>query len=350
MLFDKKIRIDYMSDIKNSPITAPLRFAKSYTIKRKYAMEAVKKYRPSDKSEGLLARMVWNEVLYHISYEEYFILNFENLSKKGKKEFIGESEKNRIADRLNNKKYETIFDNKDETYDYFKEFYGRDVVKVTGENDFEPFRDFAEKHTVFVAKPIMAACGFGVAIFETSDYPDTKDMFVSLCRDYRNAFLAEELIVQSEFTKSFHPISVNTVRINTVRTDKEIHIVHPFLRIGKGNSKIDNISSGGIMGLIDVETGIVTTTYDESGTKHVLHPDTGVQVLGTKIPRWNEAVEMVKKMAMVLPENRYTGWDVALTEKGWIMVEANRRAQMVYQYPDGIGCRREFEKYFSEIK
>lgn len=350
MIKTEKLRNKNMADIKNSPITAPLKFAKSYMIKRRYAMEAVRKYRPDDKSEKLLSRIVWNEILYHISYEEYFILNFEKLSQKGKKEFIGESEKNRIADRLNSKKYETVFDNKDETYEHFKEFYGRDVLKISGENDFEAFSEFAAKHPKFVAKPIMAACGFGVAIFDISDFTNVKEMFDSLCKNYKNAFLAEELIVQSEFTKNFHPISVNTVRINTVRTDKEIHIVHPFLRIGKGDSKIDNISSGGIMGLIDVETGIVTTTYDESGTKHVLHPDTGVQVLGTKIPRWDEAVEMVKKMAMVLPENRYTGWDVALTEKGWIMVEANRRAQMVYQYPDGTGCRKEFEQYFKEIK
>lgn len=198
-------------------------------------------------------------------------------------------------------------------------------------------------------KPISAACGSGVAKFRSADYDSIEKLFCELCKEYNGEFIAEELIVQAEFTKNFHPASVNTVRITTIRLKDGVKICHPFIRIGKGNSTIDNVSSGGIMGLIDTETGFITDTYSDGGKKYIFHPDTGVQILGVKIPGWDEAVEMAKELALVLPDNRYTGWDLALTDKGWIMVEANRRAQMVYQYPAGNGCRKEYISYLNDL-
>ena len=44
-----------------------------------------------------------------------------------------------------------------------------------------------------------------------------------------------------------------------------------------------------------------------------------------------EAVETVKKAAMIVPDVRYIGWDVAITEKGPAIIEGNNYA--AYDFP-----------------
>lgn len=335
--------------LRTSAFTAPLRFIKAFGKLKGPAASAAGRYRPGNNSKKLLADVVWAEIKYRISAEEYFILNFENLSRRGKKTFIGELDKNRFADLLNDGRLARIFDNKDETYEHFGEYYKRDLLRVRGENSVGAFTSFAAQHPVFVAKPVSAACGAGVGKYDVSDYRSAEELFEVLNKKFDGDFIAEELIVQSEFTEKFHPASVNTVRITTLRTPDGTVLCYPFIRIGKGDSTIDNISSGGIMGLIDVETGVIYDIYSEDGKKYINHPDTGVRILGAEIPGWKDAVDTAVKLAEVLPGNRYTGWDLALTaDRGWMMVEANRRAQMVFQYPSGRGCREEFCGYLEK--
>ena len=57
----------------------------------------------------------------------------------------------------------------------------------------------------------------------------------------------------------------------------------------------------------------------------------------------------MKELAQVTPENRYTGWDCALTEHGWVMVEANRQGQFVWQIPLQQGCREEMDLILAGI-
>ena len=62
--------------------------------------------------------------------------------------------------------------------------------------------------------------------------------------------MAEELIIQHEATAHFHPQSLNTVRFPTIRQDDGVKLWYPFLRMGKGESFVDNISSGGVAALV----------------------------------------------------------------------------------------------------
>lgn len=56
-------------------------------------------------------------------------------------------------------------------------------------------------------------------------------------------------------------------------------------------------------------------------------------MVGFTIPRWEEVVAMAKELATIVDGNRYAGWDLALTDNGWVMIEGNARGQFVWQIP-----------------
>jgi hypothetical protein len=144
----------------------------------------------------------------------------------------------------------------------------------------------------------------------------------------------EELIIQAKELAAFHPNSVNTIRMPVVKSkdSKTLTIFHPFFRMGRGHSIVDNGGAGGIFACVDVESGIINTEgVDEfSDNEYIFHPDTHYQIVGFKIPRWDEAIELAKE-ASCQTTNRYTGWDLALTEQGWVIVEGNECGQFIAQ-------------------
>ena len=102
-----------------------------------------------------------------------------------------------------------------------------------------------------------------------------EEYLAKLQQDYPYGFVLEELIRQCQEMAALHPESVNTVRIPTLRFDDHVQIVHPFLRVGRGKSVVDNGMSGGILCTIDPETGIVKNTADERGVHYVEIPESG---------------------------------------------------------------------------
>ena len=163
------------------------------------------------------------------------------------------------------------------------------------------------------------------------------------------AFVFEELIVQDETMDSFHPQSVNTLRIATLRFNDRIEIIHPRIRLGRGEAVVDNAGSGGIIGNIDLSSGVIYAACDKKGTSYEYHPDTNVKIVGFKVPRFDEALQLVKQLAQVLPKVRYVGWDIALRPDGWVMIEGNDKGQFGFQYPKQEGFAEELNKLKSEL-
>ncbi len=94
--------------------------------------------------------------------------------------------------------------------------------------------------------------------------------------------------------------------------------------MGMGDSVVDNVGAGGIVAKVDINTGIITSFGRQKNGKIFLkHPDTDNCIIGYQIPMWNELCTIIKKAALMFQTHSYISWDFALTEKGWIMVEAN---------------------------
>ena len=64
------------------------------------------------------------------------------------------------------------------------------------------------------------------------------------------------------------------------------------------------------------------------------HPATGAAIMGSVIPDWDKAKELVTRAAPLIPEVRYVGWDVCFTPSGPCLVEGNQYpAHDLYQHP-----------------
>ena len=72
-------------------------------------------------------------------------------------------------------------------------------------------------------------------------------------------------------------------------------------------------------------------------------------IIGQTIPRWQEAKDLVAELAKIVPDNHYTGWDLALTDMGWVLVEANRRGQFIWQIPTQVGFRKEINRILKQL-
>jgi hypothetical protein len=68
--------------------------------------------------------------------------------------------------------------------------------------------------------------------------------------------------------------------------------------------------------------------------------------VGFEIALLIESVEMVRKAALYIPENRSIGWDVAITETGPQLIEGNHNwCKLLWQLPVKQGLKSELEKY-----
>ena len=191
-------------------------------------------------------------------------------------------------------------------------------------------------------------------MFDQTVFADEKALAKVLiseyCKGIRGGFIVEELIIQDEKMAAFHPSSVNTLRLSTVRFDNRVEIIHPFMRIGRGGKVVDNGGAGGLLSNIDPDTGKIFVCMDENAISFEKHPDSGIDIIGFEIPRWKEAVALAKELATVVKGQRWAGWDLALTDKGWVMVEGNAMSQFVgWQIPTQKGFMPDAQKILKEL-
>lgn len=300
---------------------------------------------PKEKREEMVQDILRTYRRHGFRPGEYLGFHFYDKTEEERKKYIADWERIWYTDRFNDPSNAPFFDNKWLGYQTFKPYYKREVICGKTEKDREKFLDFVRRHPDHVIKPVNGTYGRDVLVVKSGEDPD----FAQLLKDYPIGFVAEEFVVQHPSIAEYHPTSVNTLRIITIRFDDETLVVHPRIKIGRHGSVIDNISAGGIFGIIDPETGELTYAGDFAGESYEIHPDTGARLVGSRIPRWDECLAFAKEVAAIVPDTRYIGWDLSLTDKGWVVIEGNRRAQFGWQYSFEGGARPEIEGYLKRL-
>ena len=307
----------------------------------------------TDEEKLLLTDMVECSKKYHFSYEEYFCFKLEQKTDSERCAFVSDTDRLAYIGKLNKPKNQYLFDDKATTATTFSAFFKRELCVCESKNDCELLARFLTKYRKVIAKPIASYSGLGVKLVEVEDERSAFNVANKLIEEYCTSkfsgAIVEEFIDQDERMAALHPKSVNTVRITTIRLDDRTIIFHPNLRVGRGDSIVDNAGAGGILAAIDSASGCVITAGDKKGNFYKKHPETGVQFDGFKVPCWQEAIDTVSKLAQVVPSNRCIGWDLALSKSGWVLVEANARGQWSGQFILQQGFRDEIEGYFKEL-
>lgn len=182
-----------------------------------------------------------------------------------------------------------------------------------------------------VLKPIKGSGGEGIVIlnfknegFSLRDKPiNALDLWSSLSLA-THEYIIEERILQKESIAALHPLSLNSFRIVTIKTnDNNWHIAGRFLRLGNGNCGVDNLGSGGI-GVHLRPSGETTFAFDWKSMKAVsIHPYSGEKLVDIVISEIKEIDALALKASKAFSFMGTIGWDIALTQAGPIIVEAN---------------------------
>ena len=207
-------------------------------------------------------------------------------------------------------------------YKTYAEYIHREWLVLDGNISLAQLENFINKHKVVIAKPVGGDQGKGVVKIECGNIARV----LKLLEDSRKEpYIVEELIKNCDDIAAINPSSLNTVRVTTlILRDGSTKIVSIILRVGRPNSHVDNWGAGGVGYNFDIETGICNQYgKDKKNRPYVYHPGSNVQMIGYRLPRFEELKQYVLNLSKVYPAARYVGWDVAITPNGFDLVEMN---------------------------
>lgn len=253
-------------------------------------------------------------------------------------------------------------------FSLFAEGIGVETVKILFYTTEGKIFDYATKEECLVdklllsgdakmfCKPLDGEEGKGAfvlqvknGVFYQNGTPEGIDQIRSMLTQQR--YLVQEFITQHDEMSRLHRQSINTIRLVTVRgiKDGEIHILPSILRIGTGDSVMDNTSRGGVAVGVDIETGYLKQYgffKPQYGTKTDVHPDSKIKFEDFQIPYFEEVKRQAVYFHSMIPQIHSVGWDIAVGPNGPIFVEGNDNWEINGPQSCNGGMKKEFDAYF----
>jgi len=178
----------------------------------------------------------------------------------------------------------------------------------------------------------------------TGDLIATKE-FLSYVKNYAETgyLFQERLAPHGKLAKSFGP-TLGCVRALVLVSDKA-RLASAVFKIPSGQNVADNYwRSGNMLAALDAKSGKFLRVVSGTGMNlqvHDKHPVTGESFAGMKLPDWKEVLALCSEAPKVFPEVKTQSWDIALTEKGPIVLEVNWGGDLnLHQIAHGQGILR----------
>jgi hypothetical protein len=159
--------------------------------------------------------------------------------------------------------------------------------------------------------------------------------------------LQEALVPHSEMVALTGVEELSTVRVVTALSNGVVDFIEIFLKIPAPGCLTDNFrygSLGTMLASVDPTSGDLTALVGllRAENRYVLercaaHPATGRRIEGRTIPQWQDAIEISRRAALAHPRTATLGWDLALTPRGWIVLDFNP----IWGPTGGEACTRE---------
>ena len=259
---------------------------------------------------------------YGFCLSDYLNYKLYNKKKKERKQYVSTRTENKFYETVSPSAYKQRYTVKPNFLEDFKEYTKRDFI-VPKEGEYDKFLKFLDEHDVFMSKPYDGLGGADVKREYAKDITDKKEYFENAIK---NRIFLEELVIQHPEMNKLCEKSVNTMRIMTFNDHGKSRIIWMGLRVGNGINAIDNFHAKGMAVNINVSTGkLVGNAIDKDLNEYTEHPVTHVKFDGFQIPCFKEAKEMVLKASLESDKILVVGWDVAISDKGPVIIEGNRR-------------------------
>ena len=294
-------------------------------------------------------------IRYGAGYYDYNIFAFYDMNHKQRKTYITRLKNKKLIMYCNDQNYSHIFNNKNEFNKIYEKYLNRDYLDLENVT-FDQFQKFMENKEIIFAKPNVGESGKGIEKLSKKDFKDLKEMFDYITNKDKNFGIIEELIVQHEALNKLYPLAINSLRIVTIVVDGVAHVVYVVSKSGNKGKFVDNMENDGLCCPVDTEKGeICNVAHTSKLITYDTHPYTKVKLIGYKIPYIKEAMELVKKAALEVPQVKYVGWDVFIGPDGPGIIEGNDYPgydfwQLPEHTKDKIGLVPYYESLIKDLK
>lgn len=299
--------------------------------------------------------LIWDvfasSLKYNISLLEYFQFGFYKKNKTLRATYAGTGFMYEYQLKMNPKESRELLSDKLKFLAAYKDFVQHKYISL---KDLKQRPEAGEsllsnKSGKVVLKHSTGQCGRGIEVKNATDFNPTS--LIQRLEETENDFV-EEFVEQHDQLMRMSPSGLNTIRVITQINEKGVvDILGARLRITV-NSAVDNLAAGNIAAPINIDTGTIEgpAVYSDITKKDVYkHPLTGVEIIGFAIPFWKETIELTKNAALVNPDNRSIGWDVAITNQGPELIEGNHDwCKLLWQLPIKKGLKPTLQKYLSQ--
>lgn len=320
-----------------------------YVREMEMILEKAPAYQTCENMEALRTDIMFCKLAYGFLPSEYCGFGLEKKTPEERKAYASDIDRFIFCYTVDDITALQNYLDKAKEYKLFKKYYGRDAVALETAKDKRAFVEFIDRHPQFVKKNVYLSMGNSVELIDSRGQ-DPEALFQTLIANGK--VLLEEKVTQHETMAALNASSVNTVRCATFLTKKGVEIPFCFLKVGRSGSFVDNGGQGGILIGLDKETGRIDSDgFDEYGSCFSEHPDSHIVFKGYQLPAWDEMLAVCRQMATENPDVRYVGWDMAYTERGWVVIEANGLGQFIG--PQTIrkrGIKEEINAYFAEME
>lgn len=185
-------------------------------------------------------------------------------------------------------------------------------------------------------KPAISGTGSGHNVAQVEFVPEgfrIGTFVLSLAdieRAYVQDFVVQEAVHQHASLAKFHPASLNTLRLITLRLDGKVRPIAATLRMGNG-SHVDNGHAGGLLCGVNVEDGRITAfACDVFFRRFEHHPISREAFAGHVIVSFGAIRDLALAVHARLSYFDVLSCDIAITEDGSpCLVEVNTFGQGV---------------------
>ena len=186
------------------------------------------------------------------------------------------------------------------------------------------FVAFVAETPTLIAKPVNGSCGHGMEKY------NLKNTLPDYLSKLYNHFVESNMLLE-ECLRAHDDIYLETTALSTFRIftlidrDGNVNILKAKYRVGTGNS-ITDTDDGCVAYPISIKYGVIEGPgiNEELNSKlYYYHPGCNKLMIGLKIPLWDKVLDTITKAALRIPQLRYVGWDLAITNNSIEIIEGN---------------------------
>lgn len=216
----------------------------------------------------------------------------------------------------------------------------------------------------FVIKPSNGTHGEGIHFFTKHDHhfrvnnitklslSNFIQFLISFCQG-RDYLIQEKTQHHKTIQKMFPSNALQTLRFNTLVINNKCHILFCEFRQAGNSMLTDNFNtgkSGSILWTVNLVTGVITKGFQVKqkgyGANEIPPPS-----FICELPFWQETLSLVKAASKAFEPLKTIGWDIAITNTGPLLLEANSYFDPINFMSDfnQVGVYQLLEKTINEV-